>query len=332
MKRFLTIGRNLFFSHGAGMSRGLVLLLTIAAIGLCSDAAMSTDWQSQLVVISADGSKSKVIYETDERIEAPNWSPDGQWLVFNVRTGLRRISPEGGTPVAIETGVDRMSNDHVISPNGQWIFFSSAKQIYRIPFAGGEAQLLTAANRTGLAKSTWLHGISPDGKTLTYCGISSNSGGDIWVMSAEGGNEIQLTSSPGHDDGPDYSADGKWIYYNSDGGGSAQIWRIPAAGGTPEQVTNDPRGNWFPHPSPDGSCIIYLSYPPGTLKHPGGKNVVIRGLSEGKSKPRDLYACFGGQGTSNSPNWAPDSSRFAVVQYNPDHESGQSGRSIRKEN
>jgi outer membrane protein assembly factor BamB len=49
-------------------------------------------------------------------------------------------------------------------------------------------------------------------------------------MPTEGGVEKQLTSNIHHDDAPDYSPDGKWIYINSDRSGKESVWRFPADG------------------------------------------------------------------------------------------------------
>ena len=57
---------------------------------------------------------------------------------------------------------------------------------------------------------TW----SPDGKWLSYC-AERNGVYDVYKIPAEGGTEIQLTTAEGLDDGPEYSPDGKYIYFNS---------------------------------------------------------------------------------------------------------------------
>jgi Tol biopolymer transport system component len=65
----------------------------------------------------------------------------------------------------------------------------------------------------------------------------------------------------GWTDGPEYSPDGEFIYFNSDRTGTMQIWRMHRDGSAQEQVTSDDYNNWFPHPSPDGRWIVF---PPAT--------------------------------------------------------------------
>ena len=41
-----------------------------------------------------------------------------------------------------------------------------------------------------------------------------------------GGEEVRLTDAKGVDDGPEYTPDGRWIYFNSSRTGRMQIWRM----------------------------------------------------------------------------------------------------------
>ena len=64
---------------------------------------------------------------------------------------------------------------------------------------------------------------------------------------------MRLTDAPGLDDGPDYSPDGRYIYFKSVRTGTMQIWRMKPDGTGQERVTEDDYANCFPHPSPDGN-------------------------------------------------------------------------------
>ena len=147
-------------------------------------------------------------------------------------------------------------------------------------------------------------------------------------MSSAGGPEQRLTSKGSYDDGPEYSRDGKWIYFNSNRSGGWDIWRIPSEGGGPndekaEQVTNDELEDWFPHFSPDGKWMLFLSFPKGTTGHNDridGTTLRIMPAPGNKLKPakiEDLTKFFGGQGTINVNSWSPDSKKFAFVFYEP---------------
>ncbi len=265
---------------------------------------------ARLMTIGADGSDPKLVHETTEHIEAPNWSPDGKWLVFNAGGKLFRIAVAGGKPEEIDTGgIGGANNDHVI--RGKEVFFSAKGHIYVVPTAGGTARKIS--NDGGL--TYWLHGISPDGKTAAFCGMGADKNKDIWTIPTAGGKDVRMTEDAAEDDGPDYSPDGKWLYFNSARGGQNQIWKMPAKGGKATQLTKDDRANWFPHPSPDGKWLVYISFPPGTEGHPRDKPVILRRMKPDGTQQRDLHPMFGGQGTMNVPSWSPDSRRFAFVEY-----------------
>jgi TolB protein len=73
---------------------------------------------AELTIIDLEGNQ-QVIFTADEVIEAPNWTPDGQWLVFNAGGRLFRIPVSGGEPEMIDTGdLTDLNNDHVLSPDG----------------------------------------------------------------------------------------------------------------------------------------------------------------------------------------------------------------------
>ncbi len=282
---------------------------------------------AQLRAIGIDGSDPTVVFETPEIIEAPNWTPDGQWLVCNSSGSLLKIAADGSSrPERISTGtVSTLNNDHVLSPDGKVIYLSASGRLYAVPFTGGEPRRVSNEPAPDRKYRCALHGISPDGKTLAYVRVIESGPADllgrsdIYTIPAAGGADVQLTDTAAPDDGPEYSPDGKWIYFNSELNakiaGHAQIYRMKSDGTGVEQLTHDERVNWFPHASPDGKWIVYLSFPAGTIKHPADKEVILRRMRPDGTAQADIIACFGGQGTMNVNGWAPDSRRFAYVTF-----------------
>ncbi len=159
---------------------------------------------------------------------------------------------------------------------------------------------------------------------LAYAGVEA-AGGDPWgridlyTIPAAGGPDTRLTDTLAPDDGPEYSSDGHWIYFNSELNakvpGHAQAYRMRPDGTGIEQLTHDERVNWFPHISPDRKWIVYISFPPGTMKHPADKDVILRRMRSDGSEQADIIAFTGGQGTINVNSWSPDSRHFAFVMY-----------------
>ena len=275
---------------------------------------------AELTISQADGTGRTVILTADEVIEAPNWTPDGQSLIFNAGGELWRIAATGGEPVRIDTGDRRdLNNDHVLSPDGATAYVSADDgHLYAVPLAGGTPRRVSNTHAT--PHHYYLHGISPDGLTLSYVAVEAPQGQrriNIFTIPAAGGADTRLTDLDAPHDGPEYSPDGAWIYFNSERNspGHAQCFRMRADGRDVQQLTHDDRVNWFPHPSPDGETLVYLSYPPGTQGHPADKDVILRTMRPDGSGQRDIAAFFGGQGTINVNSWAPDSRRFAYVAY-----------------
>jgi len=268
-----------------------------------------------------DGSK-KVIYTADGFYQAPNWSPDGKYLLINSPGKLWKLAVDGSKIEPVDTGsVKGINNDHGISRDGKWLAIS-AGNVYVLPSSGGEPRQVTDK------KPSYFHGFSPDGKWMAYCAERGNNF-DIYRIPVQGGAEERLTTSPAYDDGSEYSPDGKWIYFNSNRTGSWDIWRMPADGAGPDdgkaqQITNDELEDWFPHLSPDGKWLALVSFEKGIPNHPANKNVVLRLMpapgdsldrKPGRQDPRKIVKLFGGQGTINVNSWSPNSRQFAYVSY-----------------
>ena len=143
-------------------------------------------------------------------------------------------------------------------------------------------------------------------------------------MPVKGGKEKRLTDAPGTDDGPEFSPDGKYIWFNSERSGRMQVWRMKTNGKEQTQMTFDEDMNsWFPHVSPDGKNVVYISYHDYELRpsqHLPDLNVQLRMIPATGGDPKILVELFGGQGTINVNSWSPDSKRFAYVSYRPTEE------------
>ena len=279
--------------------------------------------KSFLEIFDIETGKSELLDEFDRVIEAPNWSADGKFLTFNSEGRIYKYEIASGDVSEVPSYfVDNCNNDHVLSPDGEGLYVShhtkedGLSRLYKIFFDGRMPELVTP-----LAPS-YLHGITPDGKALAYC-AERNGEYDIYTIPAVGGNEIQLTSALGLNDGPEYDRDGEFIWFNSVRTGRMQAWRMNADGSEQTQMTFDAHSNtWFPHISPDRTKVVMLAYHERDVRpgeHVPNKNVEIRLMTGsdkiGWSEPRTILKLFGGQGTINVNSWAPDSKRFAYVRY-----------------
>jgi hypothetical protein len=269
---------------------------------------------SHLEILDVGTGERQIIYSSSTPFEAPNWTPDGQALIYNSEGRLYRFDLATGLRSLLETGfATRNNNDHVLSFDGTMLGMSDHTEeghsiVYVVPVEGGTPRRLTAQG------PSYMHGWSPDGAYLVYTG---QRGGeyDIYRIDVEGGEETRLTTAPGLDDGPEYTPDGRFIYFNSVRSDTMQIWRMAADGSGQEQMTDDEYNNWFPHVSPDGQQIVFLSYLPDVAPsaHPPYKHVYLRTMPIDGGEPTVVAYLYGGQGTINVPSWSPGGRRLAFV-------------------
>jgi len=276
------------------------------------------DTCSILETVDVQSGVRRVLKEFDYVIEAPNWTRDGKFLVYNSRGRIYSYALESGTIMEVESGfaID-CNNDHVLSPdNGQiavshFTYEDAQSRIYILPLAGGKPRLVTKEG------PSYLHGWSPDGRQLAYC-AERNGQYDIYTISVQGGPETQLTNLPSLDDGPEYSPDGNHIWFTSTRTGLMQVWRMETDGSSPTHIVQEEANCWFPHVSPDGKQVAYIAYGKGDVApgdHPANKNVEIRLILAQGGASKTIVKLFGGQGTMNVNSWSPDNRTIAFVAY-----------------
>jgi len=272
-------------------------------------------------VVDITTGQIETVYKENKHYEAPNWHRNN-YLILNSYGRLNTLDLKTKEIKLLDTGhATDLNNDHGLSPDQNFIAVSNFDQrgasfesfisaIYVIPVSGGQGRKVSSEN------ICFWHGWSPDGKTLAYTGMKDGDF-DIYTVDINGGPATQLTNTKGLDDGPDYSFDGKYIYFNSYRTGHMQIWRMHADGANPEQLTFDEHSNWFAHPSPDNKWIVYIAYiHDQEQNHLFGKEVKLRLMNLETKEIKDLTPIFyGGQGTINVPSWSPDSKKIAFVSY-----------------
>jgi TolB protein len=288
---------------------------------------------SVLEILDLQTGHRQAVHSSAQPFEAPNWTTDGSALIYNtsgrdpaVRGRLYRFDLATRQASLIDTGfANRNNNDHVLSFDGAMMGISDQSTnegrstIFTLPTTGGTPRRITPLT------PSYLHGWSPDGKHLVYTGGRNPSGTapastglefDIYKIASDGsGTETNLTGTKGLDDGPEYTPDGKYIYFNSTRSGTMQLWRMKPDGKEPEQVTNDEYNNWFPHISPDGQWIAFVTFGKDVdpADHPYYKRVTLRLMPITGGAAKVIAYVYGGQGTMNVPSWSPDSRMLAFV-------------------
>ena len=201
-------------------------------------------------------------------------SPDGRWVVF---TSERRGTPDlyvveidGGSEPRLLIDSPAMEDQVAFSPDGNSIAFVSTASgnadIYVLPFEPRASQdLARAVNVTNHPGGDFRPDFSPDGARIAFTtdrdtpvaghpifGFTRQREGDIYVMDRDGGNLQRLTATPDWDGSPEWSADGRTLYFYSarpremvgpptspilGQEGGFRIWAMGVDGSNPRAVT-----------------------------------------------------------------------------------------------
>lgn len=159
------------------------------------------------------------------------------------------------------------------SPIGQKVAVIGKDGLYVADMLAQQAQKILG--ETGLSQPRW----SPDGKTLLFRREVSPLNGEIFKVSAEGGEITQLTNHPADEGDPAWSADGKRFYFTSNrdaplepaqpgelrpaGSGyyvRNEVYRASASDGSdPQRLSQNGVIDRYPSESPGGEQIAFLN-------------------------------------------------------------------------
>lgn len=198
-----------------------------------------------------------------------------------------------------------------VSPDGQWLAVTCKSgqgehQIYILPAEGGTARQLTNGDQ-----SSFFHAWSADGSSIAFTRGSGSSKADIYTIPAAGGKELRLTNDA-INDGPDFSPDGKFIYFDSSRSGTTQVWRMHPDGSAAEQITDDEHENSSPHVSPDGRSLAFLSRPVSAGDAISDAAIKIMGFDDGLI--RTLVDFQGNRDSLAMQSWG-DRNHLAFISY-----------------
>jgi TolB protein len=173
--------------------------------------------------MDVDGEQVQQLTNSDATFQQdiePAWSPNGDKIAF-IRHGLT-----GGSSIDAS------------SPSGLWL----------VDVASGEETLLveTLGSLVDVEPPVW----SPDGRWLAY-----NAPGfadmDIWVVSAEGGDPINVSNLPGEDEAISWAPSSQELIFTNTAGGTMSQFVVDANGAALRLLIeaggrSSGLGNWSP--------------------------------------------------------------------------------------
>ena len=195
---------------------------------------------SQIWTMDPDGSNARQVTNLSTEASGEIWSPDGKTMVFTSDVypectddacNQRRADAEKASKVKAHIYT------HLLYRH--WTEWQGARRrhIFVVPAEGGTARDLTPGIHFDVPPFSLGgpddYAISPDGKEVSYAAnldeeqaFSTNS--EIYTVPIEGGEAKKISTSPGADNSPQYSPDGKYLAWRMQvrAGYESDRWRL----------------------------------------------------------------------------------------------------------
>jgi Tol biopolymer transport system component len=292
------------------MSRvsSLALVLVAAALLLIpvADSAPShaaATPSPQIYVIGSNGVGEVSVTQGAKASDGPAWSPDGTKIAFssnrdgNWEIYVMNADGSGATRLTINRSAD--DGSPTWSPDGTKIAFHSDRtgnyEIYVMNADGSSQTNLSNEAQSEDVSPSW----APDGARLVFA-----SEGDLYVMTADGSQQMRLTAGEVYDFFPAWSPDGSRIAFSARTRTKTFI-DVVGADGTGRTRLTRVGGEYEPRWSKDGNKIAYAEYATGL-----GRIFVMNADGSGATRltgapKRDDY----------DPSWSPDGTKIAFTGY-----------------
>jgi Tol biopolymer transport system component/DNA-binding winged helix-turn-helix (wHTH) protein len=249
---------------GGGESRTVMTFYN----GILGSPAWTRDGQT-LIFASGGGLFRAPVFGGDHtgRIEeagSPAWHPsiarDGYMLAYQKVSeafSIWELDPGHGSPKSHGLVVSELGRNEgaQISPDGKKIAFMSTRagsmELWISNRDGSNPIQLTAMN--GIGTPRW----SPNSRSIAF-DVGWRDRGAVFVVDVPGGVPRPLAQGSSDNLVPNWSRDGKWVYFASERSGLWQVWKMPIEGGSAVQVTT--HGGFAAYPSIDGQTIFYSKF------------------------------------------------------------------------
>jgi Tol biopolymer transport system component/DNA-binding winged helix-turn-helix (wHTH) protein len=249
----------------------------------------------------------------------PVWSPDGRTIAFyrstNDGDGIYLIPALGGAERKLtDTWANRFGfGMHTWlhwSPNGKWLVLSDKSaasepfSLYLFSPETGERRRLTAPPASVIGDCS--PAFSPDGKSLAFVRVISAVVGEVYLVSADGGEPKQLTFSGEGISNLAWTPDGREIVFCSRYGGKSNLLRIAVEGGSPQWLSASGSSAQYPAFSQQGGRLAWVRNTDNTDIF----RMTLNGKAEANGQLDNLIASTA---IETSPRYSPDGRRIAFV-------------------
>src|SRR5262249_49418479 len=197
-------------------------------------------------------SVSRPLRRQPYRLAINRGPPDIGLRLVDLQAPLQGTTITSDSPFCDSTRVDVAGR---FSPDGGQVAFASDRsgswQVWVANRDGSALRSVTHLQDATVSVGSW----APDGQSLAF-GAAIGESTHIYVVSASGGPIKRLTDGAATEIDPEWSRDGRWIYYASNESGRWAIWKMPAGGGARVSLTAEP--GFEPREAPDGRTIYFI--------------------------------------------------------------------------